>query len=185
MANSKDSQYIKWLEEQSLLYSAGILAKEISGKAGQWQYPYAKPETKAALNTASVWFSAYPAAMITRSGQDILQFLADSQLWQAFADIGIRAIHTGPMKKAGGIVEQRYTPTVDGGFDRITLDVDPQFGNEADYLAMVKAAEQHQAIIAGDIIPGHTGKGADFLLALRKHKDYPGMYDLIESEQED
>jgi len=185
MANSKDTQYIKWLEDQSLLYSAGRLAKQVSGKARQWHHPYAKPETESALNTASVWFSAYPAAMITRPKQNILQFLADQELWQAFTDIGIQAIHTGPMKMAGGIVEQQYTPTVDGGFDRITLDVDSKFGSESDYLEMVKAAKKQQALIAGDIIPGHTGKGADFLLALRNYKDYPGIYDLIEIEQHD
>lgn len=178
------TKYIEWLEQQSLLYNAQQLAKQISGNKIQWQYAYAKPQPQAVAATASVWFNAYPAATITKEKQNILQFLGDENLWQAFKDIGIQAIHTGPMKLAGGIVEKEHTPTVDGWFDRIKLTIDPAFGSEEDYANMVKVAEQNGGIVVGDIVPGHTGKGADFLLALRNYKDYPGIYDLIEIDPE-
>ncbi|MCK4609226.1 MAG: maltose alpha-D-glucosyltransferase [Gammaproteobacteria bacterium] len=179
------NKYINWLEEQSLLASAKELAKQLSGTKNGWQQPYALPQTEQALEAASVWFNAYPAATIIKPGQNILQFLGDADLWQAFAGIGIQAVHTSPMKLAGGLVEDKHTPTVDGWFDRIALTIDPAFGSESDYAAMVDAAAKQQAIIAGDIIPGHTGKGADFLLALRNYGEYPGIYDLIEIAEPD
>lgn len=178
-------KYINWLEKKSLLYQAAQLAGKVSGHGVQWRQPYALPQTNTAVKTASVWFSAYSPSIITRDNQNILQFLGDSELWKNFAQIGINALHTGPMKRAGGIVKQHYTPTVDGWFDRIGLDIDPTFGDENDYSAMTIAAQQQNAIVAGDIIPGHTGKGADFLLALRNYKDYPGIYDLVEIREAD
>ena len=185
MTNNNNKQYIAWLEKRSLLHYANCLAQKISGKKIQWQRSYAIPQTESVIKTASVWFSAYPDAMITPPGRNILQSLADKKLWNAFETIGINAVHTSPMKLAGGIVKKKYTPTVDGRFDRIAFKIDPALGTETDYLNIVNAATRHKAIIAGDIIPGHTGKGADFQLALRNYQDYPGIYDLIEIDQRD
>jgi len=39
--------------------------------------------------------------------------------------------------------------------------------------------------VIDDIVPGHTGKGADFRLAEMKHGAYPGIYHMIEIEPED
>lgn len=36
-----------------------------------------------------------------------------------------------------------------------------------------------------DIVPGHTGKGADFRLAEMGFKDYPGIYHMVEIQPED
>ena len=102
----------------------------------------------------------------------MLATLADERLWRAFEAIGIQGIHTGPMKLSGGVRGHAYTPSVDGHFDRISFEIDPEFGTEAQYKAMVSAAHAHGAIVIGDIIPGHTGKGADFRLAERAYADY-------------
>jgi trehalose synthase len=185
MTNNYNKQYITWLEKRSMLYHAKLLAQKISGKKIQWQQPYAIPQTESVIKTASVWFSAYPDSMIIPSEQNILQSLADTKLWKVFEEIGINAVHTSPMKLAGGIVNKKYTATVDGRFDRIAFNIDPALGTETDYLNMVNTAARHKAIIAGDIIPGHTGKGADFQLALRNYKDYSGTYDLIEIDRKD
>lgn len=178
-------KYIHWLEQQSLLFNASKLARQVSGHSMQWQRPYAMPQSQAAVKAGSVWFSAYPSAMITRPGQDILQFLGDKKLWQTFAEIGIKVLHTGPMKLAGGIVKYKHTPTVDGWFDRISFNLDPRFGVAQQYRAMVVMAKKYHGLIAGDIVPGHTGKGADFLLAERNYKSYPGIYDLVQIKKQD
>ncbi|MDF2696828.1 MAG: treS, partial [Labilithrix sp.] len=75
---------------------------------------------------------------------------------------------------------REYTPTVDGNFDRIESAIDPAFGSEDEYRAMVKVARESGAIVIGDIIPGHSGKGADFRLAERAYRDYPGIYHMVE-----
>ncbi len=38
---------------------------------------------------------------------------------------GVTGVHTGPMKRAGGIRGREYTPTIDGNFDRISTEIDP------------------------------------------------------------
>src|SRR6185436_15889939 len=136
---------------------------------------YGVPQPRAASAKASVWFTAYPASIVAASpGASVLTTLADQRLWSAFQTIGIQAIHTGPMKRSGGISGTAYTPSVDGNFDRISFDIDPAFGTEDQYKAMVKVARSHGAVVIGDVIPGHTGEGADFLLAQRRVGDYPG-----------
>jgi trehalose synthase len=94
-------------------------------------------------------------------------------------------MHTGPTKRAGGITDMRYTPTVDGSFDRISFEIDPDFGSQSEYLALVAQARKRNAIIIGDVIPGHTGKGADFRLAERAYRDYPGLYHMVEVDPKD
>ncbi|MCK4869923.1 MAG: maltose alpha-D-glucosyltransferase [Gammaproteobacteria bacterium] len=178
-------KYVNWLEQQSLLFNSSKLARKISGHSLQWRHPYAMPQSQAAVKAGPVWFSAYPSAMITKPGQNILQFLGDKKLWQVFSKIGIRVLHTGPMKLAGGIVKYKHTPTVDGWFDRISFNLDPRFGVAQQYRAMVATAKEYHGLIAGDIVPGHTGKGADFLLAERNYKSYPGIYDLVQIKKQD
>ena len=177
--------YIQWLEEHSMLHQAAGLARQYSASAAQWQRPYGLPQPRAATSRASVWFTAYPASTIGPPGASVLRTLADERLWRVFEAIGIQAVHTGPMKRAGGVRGSAYTPSVDGGFDRIGFDIDPDFGTEAEYQAMVATARAHGALVVGDIIPGHTGKGPDFRLAERAYGDYPGLYHMVRIEPAD
>ena len=172
--------YIRWLVERSMLHQAERAARRYSGEGQIWQHPYATPQPRAASALASVWFTAYPPSQITGPGESVLESLGDPELWRAFHAIGIDGMHTGPMKRAGGISGRGYTPTVDGNFDRISSEIDPAFGTEAQYQAMVRHARDNGAVLIGDVIPGHSGKGADFRLAERGYRDYPGLYHLVE-----
>ncbi|MDQ7826012.1 MAG: maltose alpha-D-glucosyltransferase [Candidatus Eremiobacteraeota bacterium] len=178
-------EYIRWLELNSMLYQAEILARSYLRTEKKWQRPYALPNPRAVVSKAPAWFTAYPASMITAKGESILRTLADDRLWDCLREIGIKALHTGPTKRAGGLSGRHYTPSIDGSFDRISYDVAPDFGSDIDYLEMVHVAKNHGAIIIGDVIPGHTGKGADFLLAERNFSDYPGIYHMVMIGPED
>ncbi len=48
---------------------------------------------------------------------------------------------------------------------------------------MVLQARMNGAVVIGDIIPGHSGKGADFRLAERGYADYPGLYHMVRSSR--
>ena len=115
----------------------------------------------------------------------MLHSLGDPELWGLFREMGITAVHTGPMKRAGGLRGREYTPTVDGNFDRISSEIDPGFGTEDEYKAMVRRAGNNGAVVIGDIIPGHSGKGADFRLAERGYRDYPALYHMVEIQPTD
>lgn len=183
--SSPTQEYIDWLVQQSMLYSARQLAAHYAGQGRMWQRPYASTNPRAATEQASVWFTAYPPAIITRTGESVLATLGDPKLWECLTSIGIQGIHTGPTKRAGGIQGRELTPTIDGQFDRISLDTDPAFGTQAEFIAMCKTATDHQAVVIDDIIPSHTGKGADYRLAELAYQDYPGIYHMVSIEQED
>ena len=183
--NGTNPAYVSWLLSQSMLADANTISRQFSGQGSMWQNPFANPDPRHAVESASVWFTAYPISLITRPGESFLASLGDEELWKAFAAIGINALHTGPVKRAGGLSGWRPTPSVDGHFDRISTEIDPAFGTEAEFRAMCGMATWYGGAIIDDVVPGHTGKGADFRLAEMKHADYPGIYHMVEIEPED
>jgi len=184
-ASADNPAYVSWLLSQSMLSDANEISQQFSGQGSMWQNPYATPNARAAAETASVWFTAYPLSLITRPDESFLKAMADEQMWKAFAKIGIEAIHTGPVKRAGGISGWQLTPSVDGHFDRISTQIDPAFGTEEEFRQMCGTANWYGGTIIDDIVPGHTGKGADFRLAEMKYADYPGIYHMVEIDPRD
>jgi trehalose synthase len=177
--------YVSWLVERSMLEDAKRYATLFSGQGSMWQNPFANPDPRAAIEKTSVWFTAYPISMITKPGTSFLGTLGDDDLWAAFEAIGIDGVHTGPVKKAGGLVGWDYTPSVDGHFDRISNLIDEAFGTEDEFRAISEVAAGHLGMVIDDIVPGHTGKGSDFRLAEMKVGDYPGVYHMVEIEPKD
>jgi trehalose synthase len=176
--------YVAWLQRESMLQDAITIAAQFSGQGSMWQNPFANPDPVRAIETASVWFTAYPLSLVTKPGSTFLGTLADDALWQTFQQIGIRAIHTGPVKRAGGLRGWKPTPSVDGHFDRTGTQIDSIFGTEDDFRAMCEVAAEHGGTIIDDIVPGHTGKGPDFRLAEMAVGDYPGIYHMVEIPKE-
>jgi trehalose synthase len=177
--------YVAWLQRESMLYDANTISGQFAGQGSMWQNPYAKPSARQAIETAPVWFTAYPLSFVTKPGCSYLGSLADPALWSTFERIGIRAIHTGPVKRAGGLRGWEPTPSVDGHFDRISTQIDSIFGTEEDFRTMCEIAGEHGGTVIDDIVPGHTGKGPDFRLAEMKVGDYPGIYHMVEIPPEE
>ena len=180
VSGAGDQDYVQWLQRESMLARGGAVSAKIAGSPNMSQRPFAHANPRAAIERASVWFTAYPISMITRTGDSFLRALADEELWRAFAAIGVDAVHTGPVKRAGGISGWDVTPSVDGNFDRISTRIDSAFGTEAEFQSMCQVAAAYGGTIIDDIVPGHTGKGADFRLAEMKVGDYPGIYHMVE-----
>ncbi|MFV0451238.1 MAG: maltose alpha-D-glucosyltransferase, partial [Propioniciclava sp.] len=183
-ADGRNPAYVTWLVDQSMLGDAKTLARQLAGSSAMWTNPYAKPDPRAAVDKTQVWFTAYPLSFVTRRGQSFLGALGDTELWDVFTSVGIDGIHTGPVKLAGGVSGWDSTPSVDGHFDRIGMGIDALFGTEAEFRAMCAAADHHGGTIIDDIVPGHTGKGADFRLAELNYRDYPGIYHMIDIPEE-
>lgn len=172
--------YIRWLEQRSMLFQAGEMSDLLDGTGAQWRHPYSTPEAAQVVKEHSVWLLHYPGSVITRPGESVIHSWGDPQLWDQLRDIGIDVLHTCPTQRAGGIVGRRYTPTIDGWFDRISQDIDPQLGTEEEFRRMVRVARERGGLIAGDLVPLHTGMGPDFRLAERAYKDYDGLYTMVE-----
>ena len=182
---SEGEDYVSWLQQKSMLADASRISGQFSGIADVWQSPFATPNPTAVMAKSSVWFTAYPISMITKPGHSFLGTLGDEELWHVFAAIGINAVHTGPLKRAGGVFGWELTPSVDGHFDRISTQIDEVFGSELEFRRLCEVAAAHGGIVIDDIVPGHTGKGPDFRLAEMKVGDYPGIYHMVEIPPED
>ncbi len=178
-ADGTNPAYVSWLVEQSMLKDAIMLARQLKGDHLMWSNPYASPDPRAAVSKASVWYTAYPLSVVTAPRQSFLAAIGAEELWEAFEQIGIQAIHTGPLKLAGGITDWELTPSIDGHFDRISMAIDPLFGTEDEFRTMTEVAGAHGGTVIDDIVPGHTGKGADFRLAEIDYKDYAGIYHMV------
>jgi trehalose synthase len=172
--------YIRWLEQRSMLFQAGEMSALLEGKGAQWLHPYSEPQAGEVVKAHSVWLLHYPGSVITRPGESVIHSWGDPQLWDQLRDIGIDVLHTCPTLRAGGIVGRHYTPTIDGWFDRISQEIDPQLGTEEEFRRMVRVAGERGGLIAGDLVPLHTGMGPDFRLAERAYKDYDGMFTMVE-----
>ncbi|WP_322092594.1 maltose alpha-D-glucosyltransferase [Paraburkholderia bannensis] len=179
------AEYVDWLIKKSMLHQLRSRARTYAGQARLWLHPYAESRPRIACAMSSVWFSAYPGSVITSPGESVLGTLGSDTLWRALSSIGIQAIHPGPTKLAGGLKDQTFTPSVDGNFDRIGLEIDPRFGTEEEFIKMSRMAAAHNAVVIDDVVPSHTGKGADFRLAEMNYGDYPGLYHMIEIKSDD
>ncbi len=182
--SAANQDFVDWLVDQSMLRDAIDISRQFAASSAMWQNPYADPDPRAAIATTSVWFTAYPISMLTRPGESFLASLADDALWAAFEEIGITGLHTGPVKIAGGLTGRTWTPSTDGHFDRISTRIDPAFGTEEEFRAMVASALFHGGTILDDLVPAHTGKGPDFRLAEMAHGDYPGIFHMVEIARE-
>lgn len=175
---------IKDLEQKSMLYQSKEIARRFSGKSIQWRHPYGLPKTKALLDESSVWFTSYASSTLTDKDQTFWEYLGSDKLWRLFKEIGINGIHLGPMKVAGQILREDSSST-DGGFDPIGFGLDDSYGSLSQYLAFIQTTKKYRSIVIGDLIPGHTGRGYDFTLALMDYKDYPGIYHMVEIPSKD
>jgi trehalose synthase len=176
---------VRSLEMVSMLFQANQQARAVSGSGEQWRHHFGDPQPQDTVKAASVWLLHYPAAVITQPGQSVIATWGQPQFWDTLRDVGIDLLHTNPIERAGGIQNGQFTASIDGGFDRISMDIDPQLGTEQEYRAMVQTAGQRGGSLGGDLVPLHTGLGADFRLATKAYGDYPGVYSIVEIRQED
>lgn len=182
-APAEEEGLIEWLQERSMLHQAREAARHVSGKGVQWRHRYGQPRPRDAVRLASVWLLDYPGSVVTKPGRSVIATWGDEKLWEALREAHIELLHTGPVNRAGGVEGREYTPTIDGWFDRISLELDPALGTQEEYLRMVRVAEKNKAAIAGDLVPLHSGTGPDFWLALRAYRDYPGLYTMVEVDE--
>jgi len=184
-ADSAVGDEVNWLKQRSMLLDAERLRRDWEGSGKQWRHPYGVARPKDFLKASSAWLAIYPSAVIGRPDTVLLETLGDPDLLAALGDLGLDTIHTGPLKRAGGVRGRTYTPSIDGHFDRIELRIDPLYGSDALYRQMAAQARAKGISIVGDIVPGHTGKGPDFRLAERNVADFPGLYTMVEIPEKD
>ena len=79
-ARAENPKYVDWVRRRSMLRSARATARHYSGTRAMWRNPFSAPRPRAAVQAASVWFTAYPLSLITRPGESYLRTLSDATL---------------------------------------------------------------------------------------------------------
>ena len=156
--HTSDQDYISSLFDHSVLNAAASWPANSPAKAACGSARISNPGPGPRRRWPRSGFRE-STAVITREGESVLATLGDPALWDAFAQIGIKALHTGPMKQSGGVTGRTLTPTIDGNFDRIGLEIDPTFGTVEEFQAMSRTATAHGAVMIDDIIPGTPARG--------------------------
>jgi len=161
-----------WLD----LYPASILAPNgrsvisIMGDSALWQ------------SLQSIGFSVIHTNPLHRSGgvRYDLSKLQPNNIKSSSSDEKVKESAYSPGKSTSGTsVPLEFVPTCDGNYDRIMLQMDPLFGTDTEYINMTSTAKRFGGFVAGDVVPGHTGTGADWLLALLGYREYPYLYHMV------
>lgn len=178
------AEYIEFLEENSMLYQADLVADPLLAGGTQWREEFGTPKPEAARDLAAVWLFRYPLSTIPKDGSSVIATWSDPEFWTAAGEVGVQLLRTNPVQRSGGIEEKEFTPTVDGFFDRIGFDIAPELGTDEQFAELVDNAEQIGATVGSDLVPTHSGLGPDFWLAARGYKDYPGLYNMVQIPEE-
>nr|BAJ08163.1 trehalose synthase [Pseudomonas putida] len=159
-----DPSYVKWLEDRAMLKASQARASLYSGQSRLWSSPTRSPAPPRHRNCLGLVDRVprrhHRPARLLRTWRP-----GSRSTVETLSEIGIQGVHTGPIKLSGGIRGRELTPSVDGNFDRISFDIDPLYGSEQELVQMSRMAAAHNAVTIDDLIPSHTGKGADFRLA--------------------
>lgn len=177
-------EYIEFLEQNSMLYQANLVADPISEGGTQWRQEFGTPKPDKARDLASVWMFRYPLSTIPMDGSSVISTWGNKEFWAAASDVGVKLLRTNPVQRAGGIVEKEFTPTVDGFFDRIGYTIAPELGTDEQFEQLVANAKKKGAAVGSDLVPTHSGLGPDFWLAARGYKEYPGLYSMVKIPEE-
>lgn len=158
------------MESCAMLFQAEEAARRFAPAISRAAPPSNKPQTDPLLQLASNWFSI-DLTTIKTEGRSVLATLANEQLWDALAQMGIQAVELKNLKLESGTL--------------VSLNFNPKWGTDEEYAALAEAAMRRKIHLIGALIGASTTKGADFALALKNYRDYPGLYSLIEIEAKD
>ena len=133
-ASGENQAYVSWLLSQSMLADANSISQQFSGQGSMWQNPYANPDPRPRSTGVGVVHG--------------LPDLADhppraSRSWPRWGRSAVAASGDRHRRRAhrpgqAGRRDLRVgnTPSVDGHFDRISTQIDPDFGTEAEFRSM-------------------------------------------------
>lgn len=169
-----DPGYVQWLERQSMLGDAPLLAGQVSGTERIWSNSAQSKNRSLLLTAAPNWLEIDPHT-VGASGS-VLAAL-DGSLPALLRQLGIGGLYVSPTGERGDIWQE--VPRV-GTADNVTaLHFDKAVGNDEELTRLQERLEAARIQLGGDLPPAATGLGPDFILQARHAPRFDGLYAMI------
>ncbi len=181
-AQRADPGYIQYLERQSMLGADLELARIVSGSQLAWLRPASTPFPDSLLVLADTWLSINPMSLLPENKRSAFASLAGGATWQIMDKTNIRGLHIAPTGSAGGLWAYGRNATRSGE-DVIQYTFSESAGQEDEYRRLLDMANSNRKLLGLDLVPAATGLGPDFFLSTRNHRQFPGVYCMVELPQ--
>lgn len=169
-----DPGYVQWLERQSMLGAAPLLAGQVSGTERIWSNSAQSKNRSLLLSAASNWLEIDPHT--TGASGGVLAALGGG-LSALLPQLGFGGLYVAPTGEKGDIWQE--APRV-GTADNVTaLQFDKAVGNDEDFARLQERLEAARIQLGGDLPPAATGLGPDFILQARHAPRFDGLYAMI------
>src|SRR5262245_41513499 len=110
------SELARTYAEHAMLRRADQTAATISASRLPWSGPYLTPQPETLTRVAADYLTLYPRAYVARSGESVLHTLAQPALWNALTQIGFTLVHPLTFERAGRVLGETVSASIDGGF---------------------------------------------------------------------
>lgn len=178
-ARRADPGYLQYLERLSMLGNQTELARVVSGSQLAWMKPGDTPFPDPLLGLADTWLAINPLTMLPEGKKSVFATLASPQSWQVIGRAKVGGVYLSPVNGAGGLWAYNRKASSKGD-DVIQYSFSESAGTEEEYFRLLSSANTNKKLLGLDLTPATTGMGPDFFLAARFHRQYTGLYCMIE-----
>lgn len=170
-----DPGYVQWLERQSMLGAAPLLAAQVSGTERIWSNSSHSKNRSLLLTASPNWLEADPYTL--GCSGSALAALIDAGLPELLPRLGIGGLYVAPTGERGDIWQE--APRI-GTADNVTaLHFDRAVGSDEDLDRLRERLEAAGLQLGGELPPAATGLGPDFILQARRAPRFDGLYAMI------
>ena len=178
-ARRADPGYIQYLERLSMAGSQTELARVVSGSQLAWLRPAGMPFPDPLLGLADTWLSVNPLITVPETKRSVFASFATPMYWQILGKARIRGLYFNPVSGSGALWAYNRKASAKGT-DTIQYTFSESAGSEDDYFRLLDASNKNRRLLGLELTPAATGLGPDFFLAARYHRQFSGIYCMVE-----
>ena len=178
-ARRADPGYIQYLERLSMAGSQVELARVVSGSQLAWLRSATTPFPDPLLTLADTWLAVNPLVTLPETKRSVFASLSSPLYWQIFGKSRLGGLYISPANGSGALWAYNRRASASGD-DAIQYTFSEAAGSEDDYFRLLQAANNNRKLLGLELTPATTGLGPDFFLAARYHRQFSGVYCMVE-----
>lgn len=178
-ARRADPGYIQYLERLSMAGSQVELARVVSGSQLAWLRPAATPLPDPLLALADTWLAVNPLVTLPETKRSVFSSFRSPVYWQILGKSRLNGVYFAPSSGSGSLWAYNRKASVTGE-DIIQYTFSDAAGSEDEYFRLLDTANANRKLLGLELAPATTGLGPDFFLAARYHRQFAGIYCMVE-----